>query len=205
MNSSIASVEFHGNPILTISDGKTIRVAMKPVCEGIGLQWEAQLKRIKRHSVMSTCMSIMDIQVPGDIQSRGVITLPLDMLNGWLFGVEPNKVRPEIRDKLIEYQRECFTVLHDYWAKKSQPTPASLPAIPQIPETQDYVCQDGTAAAKRLRTFAEQNLTGAQRDYVLSECRAIEKTLIAGWTDMDETIFRMTMACNILKRWRGAF
>lgn len=92
---------------------------MKPVCEGIGLQWEAQLKRIKRHSVMSTCMSIMDIQVPGDIQSRGVITLPFDMLNGWLFGVEPNKVRSEIRDKLIEYQRECFTVLHNYWAKKS--------------------------------------------------------------------------------------
>lgn len=202
MKTTIVSVEFHGNPILTFNDGQTIRVAMKPVCEGIGLQWEAQLKRIKRHSILAEGMSIMDIPSEGGIQLA--VTLPLDMLNGWLFGVEPNKVRPEIKDKLIEYQRECFSVLHDYWAKKSQPTPASLPAIPQTPETQDYVCQDGTAATKRLRTFAEQNLTGAQRDYILSECRTIEKTLTAGWTDMDETIFRMTMACNILKRWRGA-
>lgn len=201
MKTTIVSVEFHGNPILTFNDGQTIRVAMKPVCEGIGLQWEAQLKRIKRHSILAEGMSIMDIPSEGGIQLA--VTLPLDMLNGWLFGVEPNKVRPEIKDKLIEYQRECFTVLHDYWAKKSQPAPASLPAIPQIPDIQDYVCQDGTAAAKRLRTFAEQNLTGAQRDYVLNECRTIEKTLTAGWTDMDETIFRMTMACNILKRWRG--
>lgn len=201
MKTTIVSVEFHGNPILTFNDGQTIRVAMKPVCEGIGLQWEAQLKRIKRHSILAEGMSIMDIPSEGGIQLA--VTLPLDMLNGWLFGVEPNKVRPEIKDKLIEYQRECFTVLHDYWAKKSQTVPASLPAIPQIPETQDYVCQDGTAAAKRLRTFAEQNLSGQQREYVLNECRTIEKTLTAGWTDMDETIFRMSMACNILKRWRG--
>ena len=66
MDIQAIQVPFHGNNLLTINDGETIRVAMKPICEAIGLQWEAQLKRIKRHAVMSTCVSIMDIQIPGD-------------------------------------------------------------------------------------------------------------------------------------------
>lgn len=118
-----ALVAFHGHDILTINDGETIRVAMKPICEAIGLQWEAQLKRIKRHDVMAACMSIMDFQMPGDDQRREVATLPLDMLNGWLFGVEASRVKPEIRERLVEYQRECFGVLHDYWTKGQATNP----------------------------------------------------------------------------------
>lgn len=128
-----ALVAFHGHDILTINDGDTIRVAMKQICEAIGLQWEAQLKRIKRHDVMSVCMSIMDIQMPGDDQRREVATLPLDMLNGWLFGVEASRVKPEIRARLIEYQRECFKVLHDYWTKghaaRAVPSALTLRAV----------------------------------------------------------------------------
>lgn len=37
------------------------------------------------------------------------------MLNGWLFGVDANRVSEEVRPKLIEYQRECFKVLYSYW------------------------------------------------------------------------------------------
>lgn len=34
-----------------------------------------------------------------------------------MFSINPEKVRADIRDKLIQYQEECFTVLHDYWTK----------------------------------------------------------------------------------------
>ena len=46
-----------------------------------------------------------------------MLCLPLRKLNGWLFSINPSKVRADIRDKLIAYQEECFTVLHDYWTK----------------------------------------------------------------------------------------
>lgn len=39
--------------------------------------------------------------------------LPLDYLNGWLFGVNANRVKEGIRDNLIRYQRECYRVLAD--------------------------------------------------------------------------------------------
>jgi hypothetical protein len=49
--------------------------------------------------------------------------LPLKKLNGWLFSINPEKVRADIRDKLIQYQEECFTVLHDYWTKGQSVNP----------------------------------------------------------------------------------
>lgn len=67
--------------------------------------------RIKRHEVLSTCTVITTVQIPGDDQALEVFMLPLDKLDGWLFGVSVNRVKPELRPRLIEYQRECFDVL----------------------------------------------------------------------------------------------
>ncbi len=126
-----ALVAFHGHDILTINDGETIRVAMKPICEAIGIDWEAQRKRIQRHPIMSQGASMME--VPSEGGSQQTWTLPLDMLNGWLFGVEASRVRPEIRERLIAYQRECFKVLHDYWTKghaaRAVPSALTLRAV----------------------------------------------------------------------------
>lgn len=120
---SPVSIDFHGTAIQTFNVEGVVRVAMKPICEGIGLQWEAQLKRIKRHPVLNACMSMMDTQVSGDQQRRRFITLPLSKLNGWLFGVDASRVKPEVRERLIEYQAECFDVLADYWHKGEASNP----------------------------------------------------------------------------------
>lgn len=114
-NTQVVTVDFHGQQMIAIKNGDEIHVAMKPITESIGLQWEAQYKRIKRHPVLKTSMSMTDIQIPGDDQRRGFATLPLKMLNGWLFGIDASRVKPECRDKLIEYQRECFDVLASYF------------------------------------------------------------------------------------------
>lgn len=110
-----ATVDFHGHALTVITGpaGEHL-VAMKPICEAIGLQWEAQLKRIKRHEVLNSTVSMMDM-VAEDGKIRELVCLPLDYLNGWLFGVDASRVRPEIRSTLIKYQRECFGVLAAYW------------------------------------------------------------------------------------------
>lgn len=135
-----ALVPFHGHQLLTVKDGDTIRVAMKPICEAIGLQWEAQLKRIKRDDVLGTCMSMMDIQLPGDAQRREIVTLPLDYLNGWLFGIDTARVKPELKDRLIAYKRECFSALAAYWQQGIATNPRARAAtIPQLLATQRQV------------------------------------------------------------------
>lgn len=40
---------------------------------------------------------------------------PIHYLNGWLFGVDTNRVKAEIKDKLITYKKEFYQALFDYW------------------------------------------------------------------------------------------
>lgn len=126
-----ALVPFHGHQLLTINDGDVIRVAMKPICEAIGLDWDAQRKRINRHSVMTEGAVMMTVPSVGGPQET--LTLPLDYLNGWLFGIDTNRVKPEIRDLLIDYQRECFAALAAYWQQGIASNPrARATTIPQL-------------------------------------------------------------------------
>lgn len=111
----IVTVEFHGQSLIAVEvEGKPY-VAMRPIVENIGLDWAAQYSRIKRHPVLSTSVVVITTQMPGDDQQRNVFCLPLSMLNGWLFGVDVNRVREEIRPKLLRYQTECFEVLYRHF------------------------------------------------------------------------------------------
>lgn len=109
----VMSVEFHGrsHPVVT-HEGKPY-VAMKPVVEALGLDWSSQMKKIRRNQVLDEGMVMMTIPSVGGIQEGAC--LRLDLLNGWLFGVEVNRVRPELKERLLNYQRECYGVLWRYW------------------------------------------------------------------------------------------
>lgn len=37
--------------------------------------------------------------------------LPLEFLNGWLFGINVNRVKPELREAVFRYRKECYDVL----------------------------------------------------------------------------------------------
>jgi antirepressor protein len=41
--------------------------------------------------------------------------LHLDSMPMWLATVEPNRVAPDVRPKLVRYQNECAQVLHDHF------------------------------------------------------------------------------------------
>ncbi len=125
-STALVPVQFHGASLFVTTINGVPFVVLKPVVEAIGLAWEPQLLRIKRHPVLSTCMIVTIIQMPGDDQAREVVCLPLDKLNGWLFGVTVSRAKPEIQEKLIAYQRECFDVLAGHFmptAPKVQPEP----------------------------------------------------------------------------------
>ncbi len=137
INTQLASIDFHGHALTVITGpaGEHL-VAMRPICEAIGLDWDGQRQRINRHPVLSTCAVVITAQMPGDDQHRELVCLPLDYLNGWLFGVDASRVRPEIRERLVQYQRECFAALAAYWQQGEALNPrtmATTPAGPSVP------------------------------------------------------------------------
>ncbi len=108
-------VNFYGDEItavlVEINGRHQIYVPVRPISEYLGLAWSAQLRRMKRDEVLAeglTSVSIRDTQVQ---QRYDVMCLQLELLPGWLFGISPSRVRPDLQDKIKRYRRECYQVL----------------------------------------------------------------------------------------------
>ncbi|MBK9053977.1 MAG: hypothetical protein IPL78_24600 [Chloroflexi bacterium] len=80
-------------------------------------------------------MRQVEIQTSGGPQVTQC--LPLEYLNGWLFGINADRVRPDIRDRLIRYQRECYKILSAAFTEPPLPVEISSSALVlmQIRET----------------------------------------------------------------------
>ncbi|MGI8154162.1 phage antirepressor N-terminal domain-containing protein [Escherichia coli] len=106
---------FNGQQILTAVAAGVTYVAMRQIVENIGIDWTGQSVKLRKMKDKFNCRDISMVAADGKL--RKLLCIPLKKLNGWLFSINPEKVRADIRDKLIQYQEECFSVLHDYWTK----------------------------------------------------------------------------------------
>ena len=113
---STQTISFNNQSLITVEQNGNHYVAMKPICENIGIQWESQYNRIRRDDVLNSVIFIMNM-TGSDSKNYQMICLPIEYLNGWLFGIDINRCNPEIRDTLIKYKKECYQALHDYWFK----------------------------------------------------------------------------------------
>ena len=100
-----------------MADG-SVYVPIRPLCDYLGLDWSGQLQRLRRDPVLSEALSGVVI-TPTPLEDnkfanpQEMMCLPLDYLNGWLFGVNANRVKSEIKEQVIRYQRDCYKVLAD--------------------------------------------------------------------------------------------
>jgi hypothetical protein len=122
------TVPFHDQSLTAaVIDGKPF-VAMNPICDNIGIDWKSQYSRIKRHPVLNSVM-VMTTTTGTDGKQYEMLMLPLDYLNGWLFGIDVSRIKDELKPRLMEYQRECFQVR----PTTSFPNPPPANACPTNP------------------------------------------------------------------------
>lgn len=121
------SIPFHGQTIPVFTQNRQHYVAMRPICENIGLEWNSQFRRIKRNEILNSAIAMM--ATPSNGGKQETLCLPLEYLNGWLFGVDARRVKPQIRERLLQYQRECFQVLAAHFMQPKQPPAVALPAV----------------------------------------------------------------------------
>lgn len=112
---STINVPFHGDTLYIVNYEGTAQVPMRPVVEGMGLDWASQFTKIKQR--FNTSVAMITMQLPGDKQRREVVCLSLRKLPGWLHTINVGKVRAELREKVARYQEECDDVLYEYWTK----------------------------------------------------------------------------------------
>lgn len=131
------SVEFYGDMLTAVqADDGTVYIPIRPICELMGVAWSPQRRRINRDPVLSEEMKGVTVTVtPGGKQE--MLCLPLDYISGFLFGINAERVKPELRERVIRYQRECFKVLAEAFAD------GRLTASPSL---DDLVAAGGDAA-----------------------------------------------------------
>ena len=108
------TVPFHNAELFLVEHNGQPYTPMKPIVEGIGLDWKSQFVKLKQRFA-STVVEITI--VANDGKERLMTCLPVKKIFGWLMTISPNKVKPELRDTVIKYQEECDDVLWDYWTK----------------------------------------------------------------------------------------
>ena len=105
------TIEFYGDPLtVAVMSDDEVYVPVRPIAEFLGLDWSSQLQRIRRDEVLARRATTLVVTTT-DESRREMVCLPLDLLPGWLFGISPNRVRPELAPKLHRYREECFRVL----------------------------------------------------------------------------------------------
>ncbi len=154
-------VGFYGDTIIVvrIQDG-SIYVPIRPICDLLGVDWSAQRQRLMRDGVLSElAMSVVVTTTDIAAESRRprnseLLALPLDYISGFLFGINAERVKPEVRDRLIRYQRECYKVLSEAF------TEGRLTADPTFDELlrADTPAAQAYKMARALMEMARQQL-----------------------------------------------
>jgi hypothetical protein len=109
------------------------------------------------------------------------LCLPLKFIPGWLFGVQAGRVKEELRDKVLRYQRECYDVLAEAFFE------GRLTADPSFSE----LLETNTPAVQAYKVL--QQLTRLARSQILLEARVGAQEMKIG--DLDR---RLELVENIL-------
>jgi hypothetical protein len=108
----LTKIDFHGAELLAVAGEtpETTMVAMRPLVEGMGLDWKTQFRKLQGHPVLNEGVGIMTIPSLGGSQES--VALPLNRVNYWLATIHTNRIpNAEIRAKVLDYQRECADAL----------------------------------------------------------------------------------------------
>src|SRR5690606_35850380 len=98
--------------LVTINGEDQIYVPLRPICDYLGLSYAGQRERVGRDPVLSE--NVHQIRISRSVEDgsdQEMVCLALKFLPGWLFGVSVNRVKEELREKIIRYQRESYDVL----------------------------------------------------------------------------------------------
>ncbi len=98
--------------LINQNNQQQVYVPVRPLSDALGLAWSGQFERLQRDQVLSEVSISVRVTRTQD-QAREMICLPLSYINGWLFGINAKRVKVEVRERLLRYQRECYAVLHE--------------------------------------------------------------------------------------------
>ena len=153
--SNIQTINFNNQQLLTVEKDGIKYVAVKPICENLGLDWDSQRTKIKNNHILNEGAVI--ITFPSEGGPQQTTCLPIDMINGWLFTINPNRVSEEIRPVVLYYQKECYRALFEFWnkTKKKSHLEATMEVIAELIEQEKRIASIESEQTEIKQEFKE--------------------------------------------------
>ncbi|MCO5186060.1 MAG: hypothetical protein M9928_09375 [Anaerolineae bacterium] len=159
------TIVFYDDELIAVKleDGRTV-VPVKPICDALGVNWDGQRQRITRDDVLSaesvTCTVITTAQGSAP-QGRAMLCLPDKYISGFLFGISARRVKPELKETLIRYQRECYDVLSQAFFSGRLTSHTAIMSA-DSPAAQAYKIAMAVAEIARHQWVMEQRIDSAE-------------------------------------------
>lgn len=137
------NVPFHGAELYVVNYNGEPYTPMRPIIDGMGMDWASQFTKLKSRFAKG----VVEIAIPTAGGAQKMVCLALRKLAAWLNTISPNKVKAEIRGRVIRYQEECDDVLYEYWTKGQATNPRRAePAIDMMNIDLHISIRDGQVA-----------------------------------------------------------
>jgi hypothetical protein len=191
MSGELLTIDFYGDTLEACQRDGKVWVSLRRLCENLGVELESQRRKLNAKS-WATTGEITAVAEDG--KQRAVTAIDLETIPLWLATIDERKVAPDVRPKLVRYQREAARVLADHFFRRPAPpglTPTLTDSAGRLPGTYGHPFPILTATVYSLHErayVAEQRAAAAERAareaaghaaYALDRLAAVEKTLTA--------------------------
>ena len=145
----------NGITLQVVASEREQLVAVKPVCEILGVNYTTQVEKLKAHPVFGSVIPLRGT-TGADGKTYQMLCIPLQFFPGWLFSINPDNVKEEARDNLIKYQLECNKVLFDYFFSRVDFSRKKEVAVTKAKEICDEKAEQLQIAKSELKVAQNQ-------------------------------------------------
>lgn len=135
--------------ILVIENGEK-RVAVRPVCDALGIAYQSQIERLKTDPLISSTVTL-SVTVGADEKQREMVTIPFKFVFGWLFRIDSRNVKEDARPLVERYQLECYNALYNHFTRQSEFLKQRQIAVDALLEKYDDARRNFKDAEKIMR------------------------------------------------------
>lgn len=161
------------NVTILLNDGQWY-VAIKPICEALGIAYKHHSQYIREHKIYSQLGRLCD-SVAADGKIRKMLCLPETLIYGWLANINSDN------EDLLKYQFECHKVLYDHFRG------AMTQRIYKLTEKNDALEKINECKSRLLESSEYKEILMAQKKIKLIEksLRTMDKDLVTGQNSLE--------------------
>lgn len=148
--------------IIATSDEQMI--AIRPICEALGISVERQRKKIQEDEDLNS-VAALRAATGADGKRYEMLCLPVRYIFGWLFTINPANVKPEAQEAVRVYRRSCYDALYQHFfatqrrqLEQNRAEIALLEELAELNQQQQQLKQTIADKRKKLEKLRDERL-----------------------------------------------